>query len=262
MKNSAPTCVIVGLALSSSAYALGLHDRLNQVHGALLEDRRAALPALSDPFQVPALAREVLEVPRGTARGGYPWKRNVAATVFWVGEQPSQGNPTPNHMSAWDQNWQENYGGYDDPVRRNAYLPASFTPLLNPFYIALPYNDVAKGGVHRPEAEKVIPWFWETYQGDGISVCKGRWLAIHHQGEVCYAQWEDVGPFEVDHWQYVFGSESPRKNPNASAGIDVSPAVRDFLKLQSGAQVEWRFVEDYQVPAGPWRDAGHRHFSN
>ena len=41
-------------------------------------------------------------------------------------------------MSAWDQNWQENFGGYDDPDRRNGYLPAGFMPTLNPFYIALP----------------------------------------------------------------------------------------------------------------------------
>ena len=132
--------------------------------------------------------------------------------------------------------------------------PQGFTPQLNPFYVALPYNDVAKGGVHRPEASEVIPWFWEAYRGDGISVCKGRWVAIHHEGRVCYAQWEDVGPFEVDHWQYVFGNEAPRANRNKAAGIDLSPAVRDFLKLRSGAKVEWRFVEDREVPRGPWHD--------
>ena len=125
---------------------------------------------------------------------------------------------------------------------------------LNPFYVALPYNDVAKGGVHRPEASQVIPWFWESYRGDGISVCKGRWLAIHHGGKVCFAQWEDVGPFEVDHWQYVFGKESPRGNRNQSAGIDLSPAVRDFLNLRSGETVEWRFANDQEVPRGPWKN--------
>jgi hypothetical protein len=198
---------VVSAALLGSAAAARLSDRLAGIHEQFLEDRRAAIPSLSDPFGIPAAARVVMEEPRGTFRGEEEWKRNVVATVFWVGELPTENNPTPNTKSAWDQNWQANFGGYDEPDHRNGFLPAGFIPALNPFYVALPYNDVAKGGVHRPEASKVIPWFWENYRGDGISVCKGRWVAVHHDGKVCFAQWEDVGPFEVDHWQYVFGKE-------------------------------------------------------
>ncbi|MES2658631.1 MAG: hypothetical protein V4689_08430 [Verrucomicrobiota bacterium] len=254
MKTLWITTGIASAALCGFAAAARLSDRLASVHESFLENRRGILPSLSDPFGVPAVAREVAEAPRGKFRFREEWKRNVIATVFWVGELPTQNNPTPNTKSAWDQNWQANFGGYDEPDRRSGYLPADFTPSLNPFYIALPYNDVAKGGVHRPEASEVIPWFWESYRGDGISVCKGRWVAIHHEGRVCFAQWEDVGPFEVDHWQYVFGKESPRANRNQSAGIDLSPAVRDFLKLRSGAPVEWRFAEDREVPHGPWKN--------
>jgi hypothetical protein len=245
---------IVSAALLGTATGARLSDRLAGIHERMLEERREALPSLSDPFGIPAPARVVMENSRESLRSGFPWKRNVVATVFWVGEQPTENNPTPNIMSAWDQNWQANFGGYDHPDRRDGFRPADFTPQLNPFYIALPYNDVAKGGIHRPEASEVIPWFWEAYRGDGISVCKGRWVAIHHEGRVCYAQWEDVGPFEVDHWQYVFGNEAPRANLNQAAGIDLSPAVRDFLKLRSGAKVEWRFIDDRDVPKGPWRD--------
>lgn len=245
---------IASAALLGPAAASRLDDRLSAAHSAFLENRRDALPEMSDPFGAPAAARVVIENPRDRFHSSEEWKRNVPATVFWVGELPSQHNPTPNTASAWDQNWDANFGGYDNPDRREGWLPAGFTPALNPFYIALPYNDVAKGGVHRPEASKVIPWFWESYRGDGISVCKDRWLAIHHKGRVCYAQWEDVGPFEVDHWQYVFGGESPRPNRNQAAGIDLSPAVRDFLKMKSGDTVEWRFVDDRQVPRGPWTD--------
>ena len=43
-------------------------------------------------------------------------------------------------------------------------------------------------------------------------------------------------------------------NRNQTAGIDLSPAVRDFLKLRSGAAVEWRFAEEAEVPAGPWKN--------
>lgn len=248
------TTVIASASLCGIAGATRLSERLSAVHEEFLENRREALPSLSDPFGVPAVARVVIEQPRGKFRSQEEWKRNVISTVFWIGELPTENNPTPNTKSAWDENWQANYGGYDEPNRRSGYLPASFTPALNPFYVALPYNDVAKGGVHRPEASEVIPWFWESYRGDGISVCKDRWVAIHHQGKVCYAQWEDVGPFEVDHWQYVFGKESARPNRNQSAGIDLSPAVRDFLGLASGATVEWRFVDNQQVPRGPWQD--------
>lgn len=233
-----------------------LSERVEDVHERFLSNRRAALPGLSDPYGVPKAARIVLEDPRERFLGPAAWRRNVVATVFWVGELPSQNNPTPNTASAWDVNWQANFGGYDHPEKRRGYLPADFTPSLNPFYIALPYNDVMAGGRHRPEASEVIPWFWEDYRGDGISVCKGRWVALHHNGRVCFAQWEDVGPFQTDHWQYVFGSETPRPNRNSAAGIDLSPAVRDYLGLKSGATVEWRFADTREVPAGPWLDWG------
>lgn len=252
------------LAVLACAFPYGIAEgarlsvRLDTVHEGFLENRREALPGLSDPFGVPAAARVVIERPHGKFQARSEWKRNVVATVFWVGELPTENNPTPNVMSAWDQNWQANFGGYDTPESRNGYLPAAFVPALNPFYVALPYNDVAKGGVHRPEASEVIPWFWESYRGDGISVCKGHWVAIHHAGKVCFAQWEDVGPFETDHWQYVFGKEAPRANRNKSAGIDLSPAVRDFLGLQSGAMVEWRFADEQEVPRGPWKGWGRQ----
>lgn len=230
-----------------------LSERLEAVHETFLEDRRAALSGLSDPFGVPAAAKVVIEDPMGTFRRNAAWKRNVVTTVFWCGEQPTENNPTPNDKSAWDQNWMKNFGGYDNPNQREGFFPKNFVPKLNPFYVALPYNDIGKDYRHRPEAAEVIPWFWEKYQGDGISVCKGRWLAIHYKGKICYAQWEDVGPFETDHHEYVFGKENARANRNKAAGLDVSPAVRDFLEMPSGERVEWKFVDDYEVPKGPWK---------
>jgi hypothetical protein len=249
-----PFAVIVSMGASLCGIASGsmLSGRLVDAHERFLDDRREALSSLSDPFGVPPVARRVIESPTSNVHLS-GWKRDVIATVFWVGELPTQNNPTPNTKSAWDANWQENFGGYDDPDQRAGYFPARFIPQLNPFYVALPYNDVAPGGVHRPEASEVIPWFWKNYKGDGISVCKGQWIAIHYQGRVCYGQWEDVGPFETDHWAYVFGQESPRPNRNQSAGIDIAPAIRDYLKVRSGSAVDWRFVDETQVPAGPWQ---------
>jgi hypothetical protein len=69
---------------------------------------------------------------------------------------------------------------------------------------------------------------------------------------VGFAQWSDCGPFRTDHWQYVFGMEKPKPNLNQGAGLDVSPALRDYLGLQSTDVTDWKFVEAKDVPSGPW----------
>jgi hypothetical protein len=183
--------------------------------------------------------------------GLFPWKYNIVATVFWVGEQPAEGNPIPNTESAWDPSWMTHYGGEDNPTFRVNFMPVSFTPRQNPFYVALPYNDVDDHHT-KLEASKVIPWFNDSFVRDGQSVCKGRWVAIRRGKRTCYAQWEDVGPFQVDHWQYVFGNERPRSNRNQDAGIDVSPAVRDYLGTSGMDACDWKFVSVSEVPSGPW----------
>lgn len=187
----------------------------------------------------------------------FPWKREIVTTVFWIGEEPSANNPVPNRRSSWDKNWAGSYGGFDDPnpAHRSNYIPVKFTPRQNPFYCALPYNDKASTG-HRSEASQVVPWFKEAYQGPGISVCKGRWVAIRKDNRTVYAQWEDAGPFRTDHWQYVFGNERPKPNLNRGAGLDVSPAVRDYLGLQPTDVTDWKFVDFSEVPRGPWAQFG------
>ena len=78
-----------------------------------------------------------------------------------------------------------------------------------------------------------------------------------HGSRVAYAQWEDCGPFRTDHYQYVFGTEMPKPNLNGGAGLDVSPAVRDYLGMNATRDVcSWRFVELAEVPPGPWRSYG------
>jgi hypothetical protein len=74
---------------------------------------------------------------------------------------------------------------------------------------------------------------------------------------IAYAQWEDCGPFRTDHWQYVFGNDRPKPNLNQGAGLDVSPAVRDYIGMRGGKDVaSWRFVEFRDVPPGPWAKYG------
>lgn len=189
--------------------------------------------------------------------GRYPWRNNIVTTIFWVGERATANNPVPNRSSSWDRDWSFNFGGFDnpDPSARRGYIPASFVPRQNPFYCALPYNDVTRGTT-KPEARRVIPWFRETFVREGQSVCRDRWVAIRKSNRVAYAQWSDCGPFRTDHYSYVFGNERPKPNLNGGAGLDVSPAVRDYLGLAPTDVTDWKFVEFSEVPAGPWTRYG------
>jgi len=87
--------------------------------------------------------------------------------------------------------------------------------------------------------------------GGRASVCRDRWIAIRKGNRTCYAQWEDCGPFRTDHFQYVFGNERPKPNLNHGAGLDVSPAVRDYLGLAPTDVTDWQFVEVRDVSSGP-----------
>lgn len=181
------------------------------------------------------------------------WHRRITTTVFWVGESTATAGPVDNRCSAWDHRWVENFGGADDPnpVRRIEFRPANFFPKLNPFYCALPYNDIQNGQT-KTAAPAVVPWFRERFQQSGVSVLRGKWVAIRKEDLVAYARWEDVGPFETDDWPYVFGGNRPATSGNSGAGLDVSPAVRDYLQLNGLDQTDWRFVDAREVPAGPW----------
>jgi hypothetical protein len=223
---------------------------------AALKKRDTPAPTLPPSFSN-------TNVPRlGYAR--YPWKLDIVATVFWVGEQPTENNPTPNDKSSWDTKWMENFGGYDDPdptKRTEAFTPVGFMPKQNPFYIALPYNDVISYNSHKPEASRMIPWFKQRFTRSGRTVLKGQWVAIRHGNRVCYAQWEDCGPFVTDDHDYVFGNARPKNTSNNGAGIDISPAIRDYLGLKSMSRCDWRFVDVSEVPSGPWRNIGdNNHF--
>jgi TonB family protein len=218
--------------------------------------QRGLLTASSAETAVPAppIAR-----PSGDV---FPWKTIVVTTVFWVGEEQVTGKTSPQHQSVWDKDWLKNFGGVDTPelAARHDYIPISFVPRQNPFYCALPYNDVEQGQF-KPEAPTVIPWFKQVHAEPGQSVCKDRWVAIRKGDRICYAQWEDCGPFRTDHFQYVFQNERPTPNASHGAGLSVSPAVRDHLGLASTDVADWQFVEVSDVPPGPWRNYGeNNHF--
>ena len=208
--------------------------------------RKLSLPAIFSPDQ-----------PRMTYTS-YPWKNDIQTTIFWVGEKATRNNPVPNSASSWDTKWSKSFGGYDDPdpKARNGYLPKKFMPKQNPFYFALPYNDVGLMST-KDSAKKYIPWFQEAFYREGRSVLKGRWIAIRYRDRVCYGQWEDCGPFETDNWEYVFRDSRPRTKGNGGAGLDVSPAIRDYLGFRGNVKCDWRFVDLHEIPEGPWKKWGH-----
>jgi endo-alpha-1,4-polygalactosaminidase (GH114 family) len=187
-------------------------------------------------------------------KDSYIIHKKIRITTFWTGEEASSENANiPNLASAWDDMWMLNYGGVDTPDERNGYYPAGFKPTENPFYFALPYNDFDTNGKKRADIEKYIPWATPTDKAD-VSICKNRWIKIVKDNRTAYAQWEDVGPFGEKDSAYVFGDALPKNGLNNSAGLDVSPAVRDYLGLNGMDIVDWQFIDDKDVPQGPWRE--------
>jgi len=231
--------------------AYGQSDSSNSPYATAADFARYAIKLRNEGL---LKVEPMVQIPRNSLA---PWKQNIVTTIFWVGEPAGPNNPVPNDKSSWNPNWTVSYGGFDPPEtsnRRN-YIPVAFVPRQNPFYVALPYNDVTNGQF-KPEAPLIIPWFRQAYTSPGQSVCKDHWIAIRKENRICYAQWEDCGPFRTDHFQYVFGKERPTPNANDGAGLDVSPAVRDYLGLQPKDVTDWQFVGVRDVPQGPWRNYG------
>ena len=97
------------------------------------------------------------------------------------------------------------YGGVDDPVKRNGYYPFDFTPKEDPFYFTLPYNDF-ENGKRKEDIYSIIYWAGEKTWGRYESMYKNRWIRIVKNEKIAYAQWKDVGPFNTDDKDYVFGT--------------------------------------------------------
>ncbi len=177
---------------------------------------------------------------------------DILTTVFWIGERAKPKSGWSDNLdSAWDGRWKENFGGLDSPIYRIGYFPSKFRPKQNPFYVALPFNDISN-----PECLEASPVLQHLKQKKASkikSVCKNRWIEMILDEKKCYAQWQDVGPVFTNDYEYVFQGEEPRAHSIAMAGLDVSPAVRDYLSFKGKCRLSWRFVDESQVPEGPWK---------
>jgi hypothetical protein len=243
------------LSISAQAQSASPYQSSEDFAKYAMKLRENALNAIEPRVSTPTTAR--------TSLGAYKWRTGIITTIFWCGESASMNNPVHNRSSSWDLNWSYNFGGFDnpDPGARVAgpsdYRAKDFLPKQNPFYFALPYNDVTRGTT-KPESKTWIPWFKRTFVREGLSVCRDRWIAVRNprNGRTAYGQWSDCGPFRTDHHEYVFGDKRPLPNLNGGAGLDVSPSMRDFLGLANTDVTDWRFVEVREVPPGPWRKYG------
>lgn len=206
---------------------------------------------------------------------GYPIHRDIVATTFWVGEILDPHSLDGSQvMSTYDNRWMAHYGGCDGVVESsrcrteprsavNGFFPTRMTPLQNPFYLDLPFDDL-----HDPVAfarrSTVVPWAQDPgYAGHStdrsFSYLKNRWVEISHGDRTCYGQVEDAGPAQYHDARYVFDADDhrPVSRKFDGAGLDVSPALNgclDFSQLDGvGGRVDWRFVNADDVSPGPWR---------
>lgn len=196
---------------------------------------------MNPPPKMPAAAEQQTQT--------YPLHENVRATMFWAGEDADDSNNfIDNHASAWTLDWVGAYGGVDDPNKRCGFAPCAFTPKENAFYFALPYNDLDDDCNTKP-SQKRAHWYTGATP-HGQSIIKNRWVEVRFKDKIAYAQWEDAGPSGEDDADYVFGSA----HPLATYGIDLSPATTNYLGTDGDDPVNWRFVPEVSVPAGPWKN--------
>jgi len=112
-------------------------------------------------------------------------------------------------------------------------------------------------------------WYNTTSPADlanpNFSLVQYHWISVTNEanGQTCYGQWADAGPFGEADAPYVFGNKRPICTINDNAGLDLSPTLVQCIELDvtSGnppadteGLVTWQFVDEEDVPAGPWTE--------
>lgn len=157
----------------------------------------------------------------------------------------------------------------------NGYTAPAGSPTIyeNPFYLDLPYDDYNPSdstdttGYSRRCQD--IPWandpgFAGKCTNSSFSYMKNRWVKMWVGSKVCYGQIEDAGPADDGNgngnyadYPYVFGTNDarPYNQSYGGAGADVSPALGSCLGMSfdDSINLSWQFVDDVDVPAGPWK---------
>src|SRR5205809_4132 len=115
----------------------------------------------------------------------------------------------------------------------------------------------ARGERYSWKKNIVTTVFWIGERPSGNNPVPNRVSSWDKNWSRSYGGFDDPNPaHRNNYWQYVFGSERPKPNLNKGAGLDVSPAVRDYLGLDETDVTDWRFVEFSEVSHGPWSTLG------
>src|SRR5260221_2641242 len=55
-------------------------------------------------------------------------------------------------------------------------------------------------------------------------------------------------------------NERPRPNRNHDAGLDVSPAARDYLSRGRFDGTDWKLHDFFPIPPAPWAQSGQKNY--
>jgi hypothetical protein len=210
---------------------------------------------------------------------GGPWK-HVTASTFYIGEEANTSNANiSNITTAWSEFAVSDFGGVDSwgPInpddwdgqryQRNGFCPKDFRAKENIFYLALPTLDHDEHGRVKAAEKQVrngaryLPELQRFHHGrfrEDQSPFKNLWVEVVFHGRSAFGQLEDIGPSDkhdrsVSDYKYVWGkAKKPKNKFGMHAGIDLSPALTDYLGTDGKGKIHWRFVPAKQVPDGPW----------
>jgi len=79
---------------------------------------------------------------------------------------------------------------------------------------------------------------------------KNRWVEVKYNDKSCFAQIQDTGP-------YASFDNMFKEDTHDYMGFDLSPAMFYCLNIpldQGRFRGSWRFVDNKDVPNGPWKD--------
>jgi len=115
--------------------------------------------------------------------------------------------------------------GLDLPGKRRSarlFCRQKFVPRQNPFYIALPYNDVSGGKNQTGGCSNHSVVLKATFVRSGQTVLKGRWLAVRKRiPDLFMPSGKMWARFRLIIGSTFFGNDRPRANLNRGAGLDV-----------------------------------------
>ncbi len=184
----------------------------------------------------------------------YPWKTNIITTEFWIGEGSTPISSTTNVASSWDEDWRANNHGSDSPWNRNGYASGSHASTLNPFYVALPFNDLA----FPDKARRWLPDGWYLAARRMASRSPPARTAGLRSRTRAATSASRSGRMSGRYATTTRNTSSARSARSALATtMPVSTSHRPWRntlasRTKTARRPPWRFVDDEEVRPGAW----------